>query len=164
MKRLSAFLLFAFLAVLVLAIPAPAADLQAGWYAKVPTVSIWQYDDQGRLFLRADGYFYDTPPGQYGPFLVTDGPYHASYWREAHVPTNAYGVGPTASLIMPLSFGMTIGEPIAPWACHGRPIMIQYKCISSSGVPGPTVNRSLYGSSPLADVNMVQRQYCMIPS
>lgn len=115
MKRLSAFLLFAFLATLVVAIPAHAADLQAGWYAKAWSPYLWQYDQQGNLFIRAEGYFYDTPVGQYGPFSITG----SDIWRNASVLTTAYGVGPDASLIMPLTFGVTLGEPIAylslPW-------------------------------------------------
>ena len=45
MKRLSAFLLFAFLATLVVAIPAHAVQLQAGWYAMFGGVSMEGFDE-----------------------------------------------------------------------------------------------------------------------
>ncbi|HET6456697.1 MAG TPA: PEP-CTERM sorting domain-containing protein [Armatimonadota bacterium] len=112
MKRLSAFLLFAFLASLVLTIPAPAADLQEGWYVRVSSVHIWQYDQLNDPFIRDEGDFYDTPPGQYGPFQVSDGTYHSTIDRWVSVPS-AISAGPGDSLVMPLTFGMTLGEPIA---------------------------------------------------
>jgi hypothetical protein len=84
MKRLSAFLLFAFLATLMLAIPALAADLQEGWYAWPMSVDVY-----------AD---------------VAGGPYGDTGWRKATVTSNAYGAGPADSLLLPMGFGMTIGE------------------------------------------------------
>lgn len=95
-----------------LAMPAHAADLQAGWYVKVSSVYIDQYDQQGNLFIREQGFFYSTPPGQYGPFQVTDGTYHNPGERYVSVPATV-SAGTGDSLVMPLSFGMTLGEPIA---------------------------------------------------
>lgn len=112
MRKLSVFLLFAVLVSLVLAIPAPAANLQAGWYVRVSSVHIWQYDQLNSPFIRDEGNFYDTPPGQYGPFQVSDGTYHSPIDRWVSVPATV-SAGPGDSLIMPLTFGMTLGEPIA---------------------------------------------------
>lgn len=117
MKRLSAFLLFALLATLILAASAPAADLQAGWYAHVSGITVYQYDYYGYPYIRASGWFV-TPPGAYGPFVLTDGPYHSRSYREASVLADAQGVGPSSSLDLPVGTGMTIGEPIA-WISIG---------------------------------------------
>ena len=97
---------------------APAADLQAGRYANVSSVSLYQYDSQGYPFIRA-GLWFTTSPGMYGPFLVGDGPYHTRDWRDISVPSTVTGVGPDSSLVLPVGTGMTLGEPIAwisiPW-------------------------------------------------
>lgn len=112
MRKLSALLLFAFLATLVLAIPAPAATLQEGWYANVAGLWVYQYDQWGYPFIRSAGSFYNTPPGQYGPFQVTDGTYHSSGERYVSVPAQV-SAGPSDTLAIPVSFGMTLGEQIA---------------------------------------------------
>lgn len=112
MKKLSAVLLFVCLATLMLAIRAPAVTLEQGWYANVSTVQVFGYDDEGRPVGRAGGYFYDTPPGQYGPFMVTNGPYHSYSERDVSVPAQV-SAGSADSLTMIPSFGMTIGERIA---------------------------------------------------
>lgn len=126
--RLSAFLVLTILVSLVLAIPAPAADLQAGWYANISNVTV--YRDAGPplgIISRATGYFYRTLPGRYGPFQVTDGAYHSYSERLAFLPT-AVNANPSDGLLMPLSFGMTIGEPIAyvqiSWSTNYDPIQM----------------------------------------
>ena len=109
MRKLSALLLFAFLASLVVAIPAPAADLQAGWYAWPLSVQVMADDGTGYPYLRASGWF-TTPPGTYGPFAVSQGDYPQTLWRRATVTSDVNGLGPGDSLILPMGFGMTIGE------------------------------------------------------
>jgi hypothetical protein len=112
MRKLSVFLLFAVLLTLVLAIPAPAADLQAGWYARMYGIHVIQYDAYGQPYIRATGWFV-TPPGTYGPFALTDEPFHSRDSREVTVPADVSGVGPSANLDLPIGTGMTIGDPIA---------------------------------------------------
>jgi hypothetical protein len=112
MRKLSALLLFAFLASLMLAIPAPAANLEAGWYARIQGIMLYTYDYLGNPTLADDGYFHQTPPGQYGPFLVTGGPDNVEYTRYISVPTGA-SAGPEATLDMPISFGIMPGTKIA---------------------------------------------------
>ena len=114
---------------LIPAIPASAATLQAGWYANTWGVHVYEYDDQGRSFLRALGYFYSTPPGQYGPFLVTGGPDDRQYERFVSVPAQAIA-DPSDTLAMRIDFGMTIGESVAwielPWATKYDSTQMQY--------------------------------------
>lgn len=94
-----------------IAVPIHAADLQAGSYVTVHAVHIWQFSG-GEPYVRAGGWF-NTAPGQYGPFNVTDGPYHARSERDVTVPLQVSGAGPSDSLELPMGFGMTIGEPVA---------------------------------------------------
>ena len=110
MKRLSAFLLFAVLVSLIAAIPAPAADLQAGWYAWPFSPQIFIDDGLGNPTLRSSGDFI-TAPGTYGVFTVTGGPFGSTSWRKATVTLSVNGVGPSDSLVLPLVFTMNLGEP-----------------------------------------------------
>jgi hypothetical protein len=106
-----------------------AADLQEGWYANTWGVHVYEYDDQGRSFLRALGYFYTTPPGQYGPFLVTGGSDDREYKRYVSVPAQAIAE-PSDTLTMRIDFGMTIGESVAwielPWATNYDSTQMRY--------------------------------------
>lgn len=108
--------------VLLLLLPAfssQAADLQEGWYAHIIYVDVWTYDDFGQPVLRGGGGFYDTPPGTYWPFLVTDGQYHSWYERNILVPTSVSGVATDHSLMIPMFLPLSVGEKIAylamPW-------------------------------------------------
>jgi len=111
MKKISILVVTALLLCFGFAGSARAADLKAGWYSNLISVGVFQYVG-GEYVGRASGWFL-TPPGQYGPFQVTNGPYHSDGERDVTVPTDAFGVGPDASLELPMGFGMTIGEPIA---------------------------------------------------
>lgn len=111
MRRLA--VVFGIVLLLALCQAGQTADLQAGWYANIVGVHIYVYDLQGSPILLGDACFHSTPPGQYGPFEVTDGPYHADWERDISVPTDAHGVGPEESLIIPAWFGMSIGDRIA---------------------------------------------------
>ena len=102
----------AVLLLLIVPVIGHAADLQAGWYVKIQGVNVYTYDYQGRPQLTAGGYFYSTPTGTSGPFLVTD-PSHFNDARWVSVPTAAYGVGTAASLTMPLSIALGQGTGIA---------------------------------------------------
>ena len=106
-----------FLAVLLLLMVVPmvgqAADLQAGWYAKIITVNVYGYDYQGMPSLIGGGYFYNSPTGQYGPFHV-GGPQARIYdERDISVPSSVANVGADQSLVLPLSIGMSVGSQIA---------------------------------------------------
>jgi len=122
MKRLALILVIAGLVCLAQA--GQAATLQADWYAKVNMLYVFTYGDYGPQ-LHAEGYFYQTPPGQYGPFLVTDGPCHEAYARYVSVPTDVSGVGQGSSLTLPVSIGMSTCDPIAyvyfSWATRYDP-------------------------------------------
>ena len=87
----------------------PAADLQEGWYAGLGGPNVYCDDGTGYPYLRASGWF-TIPAGRYGPFEVTGEPYGS--WRRVTVPEDAPGVGPDQSLILPVGFGMTVGERI----------------------------------------------------
>jgi hypothetical protein len=109
MKSLRVFCPLLILLSLALSGPAPAADLEAGWYAWPFSVQVIADDGSGCPYLRASGWF-TTPPGTHGLFTVAGGPYGDTGWRKATVTSNAYGAGPADSLLLPMGFGMTIGE------------------------------------------------------
>ena len=94
---------------LALSGPLPAANLQAGWYAWPFGVQVYADDGTGWPYQRAMGSF-TTNPGTYGAFTLTGGPFGDTGWRKATVTSNVYGLGPGDSLILPMAFGMTIGE------------------------------------------------------
>jgi hypothetical protein len=73
MKRLSAFLLFALLATLVVAIPASAVQLQAGWYAQFGYVGLGgdQWDTEPPQ-LWEEGWTPTSSLGQQGSMLVEE--------------------------------------------------------------------------------------------
>lgn len=82
-----------------------AADLHEGWYMRVNGPQVYT-DVDGRPELRADGQF-TTPFGVYGPFTVSSGGFYpSSFYRYVSVDTDAFGVGPDDSLVLPLTFGM----------------------------------------------------------
>jgi len=116
MKKTS--VISAVLLLLTLAQVGQAADLQAGWYAKISGVQVYVpgtsgFPDYGNPQLLTDGYFYSTPPGQYGPFQVDGGTPQRDYRRNVSVLANAYGVGSVESLVIPLWTGLAIGDRIA---------------------------------------------------
>ena len=127
MRKLSIYVGMLCVASLLVAASTRSATLEEGSYASVSHVAVYQYFDWGET-LRATGYFYNTPPGHYGPFSVSDGQYHSYTERSASVPMRTFSE-PSDSLIMPVSFGMTVGEPIAymqiGWATDYDPIQMR---------------------------------------
>lgn len=111
MKKLAVIL--AVVSLLVLAQASQAVDLKAGWYANIRGVNIYTYDIHDQPQLVGGGYFYQTPLGQYGPFVVTDGPYHEAFGRYISVPTDVTNVGPNQNLTVPLMMGLSAGTKIA---------------------------------------------------
>ena len=93
------------LAVVVLCALAQAgqgADLQAGWYATMYSVQFYGYDPQHHYpVLAGSGSF--TTIGTYGPFVVTDDPYHWERSRQATVPSYQPDVDSSSSLSLPVS-------------------------------------------------------------
>lgn len=112
-KAVCVFLILLSIGILLPVGSAQAADLQAGWYAYIDAVHVYSYDDLGQLLLVGGAQFYDTPPGQYGPFTVTDGQYHSWYQRSISVPSSVYGVGSDQSLILPMLLPLSVGQEIA---------------------------------------------------
>ena len=109
MKRVCVLILLLASGLLVPLAPSRAADLQAGWYANIVGIEIWLYGPEGGYRPGPGGSFYTE--GQYGPFLVTNGSYYGKQY--VSVPTNAYGVGPDQTLVLPVSFPGIGGELIA---------------------------------------------------
>lgn len=97
-----------------------AADLQAGWYANISHVQVYTYDPIWHLpQLRFNAPLL-VEPGQYGPLAVTDGPYHTDYTRYVSVATDAYGVRPSESLVIPLQMSWLGDQTIAFLALGGQ--------------------------------------------
>jgi hypothetical protein len=48
-----------------------AADLKAGWYARIRTVEVLGRTTSGDYYIKTRGWF-NTIPGTYGPFTVSD--------------------------------------------------------------------------------------------
>ncbi len=110
MKRVA--VVVAVVSVLALAQGVNAADLEAGWYAIVRSVSIFTYDHEGMPELRGGGWFV-TDPGSYGPFQVTDEPRGDEYSRGVRVLEDAAGVLPGTGVELPLATGLYEDEVIA---------------------------------------------------
>ncbi len=90
-----------------------AADLQAGWYANIDPVYVFTYDPvYHNPTLMGEASFL-TPPGQYGPFTVTNGPYQTDFTRYISVSANAYGATSDQSLILPLYMAWAGDQTIA---------------------------------------------------
>lgn len=104
-------LTIAVVSLLALAQVCWAADLQAGWYSNIRSVNIFVNTPYGPDLL-GQAHFYETPPGQYGPFLVTGGAVFPDNERNVSVPesTDAWH---NQSLIMPLHFGLDTGYQIS---------------------------------------------------
>lgn len=98
--------------VLALAQAASAANLQAGWYASMYSMQYYAYDRNGLPQLLGSGEF-QTVPGQYGPFTLTDGPFHWSRSREVEVLSSVTGVGSRASLVLPVAGGLDSSQCLA---------------------------------------------------
>jgi len=109
MKKLS--VISGVLLLLTLAQVGQAADLQAGWYANIDHIYVYVAGQYGPDLLGAAQFL--TTPGQYDPFLVTDGAFHRSYTRYASVPANFYGAQPQQSLVLPFDLGLAQGAGIA---------------------------------------------------
>ena len=103
----------AVLLLLIVPMVGQAADLGAGWYAKIRSVNVYVYDYQGRPTLIGGGCFYSTPPGQYGPFQVTDLPDGGARTRQVLVNAAAHGAESAASLDLPISTGRSDTDPLA---------------------------------------------------
>jgi hypothetical protein len=129
MKRLA--IVSAVLCLLALGQVVQAADLQTGWYAKIQSIDVFIPGDPIWLGpqLVASGYFYQTPPGQYGLFQVDGGTPNRDNQRYVYVNEDAYGIGLNDSLALPLSFGLTQGTQIAflsiAWATNYDPAQMQ---------------------------------------
>lgn len=99
---------------LVIPLAGQAADLQAGWYANMGVVSLYDMDTHSGIPVSAGGgYFYSTPPGTYGPFYVWGGNPHTYGERDISVPTTVSGVGADKSLTLPLYFTREQGGSLA---------------------------------------------------
>ncbi len=79
-----------------------AADLQAGWYADIDRVYVYTYDPVYHNPTLTAEPSIQIAAGQYGPFTVTAGPYDEDYTRYVSVSADAYGVGSSQGLILPL--------------------------------------------------------------
>ena len=111
MKKAVVFLVV--LLLLIVPVIGQAADLQAGWYANIYTVDVYTYNYQGMPQLTTGGYFYSTPPGQYGPYNVWGGNPQVDFERDVSVPSNALNVGGDQSLVLPLTIPLSNGTRIA---------------------------------------------------
>jgi len=112
MKKLS--VISAVLLLLTLPQVGHAADLQAGWYAKINSLYAFTKGSGGPPVLN-EGEFYQTPPGDYGPFRVSDlvGTTHVNFARFVSIPTAASGVGSEQSLTMPVTIaGLAQGTAV----------------------------------------------------
>ena len=104
MKRVCVLILLLASGLLLPLAASHAANLQAGWYVNITSVQIGL--TMGEQVIPIWGQF--DVEGQYGPFLVTDGPTHSYTRRYISVPTNAYGVGPDQSLTLPI---LAVSQP-----------------------------------------------------
>jgi len=101
------------LAMLVASVAGQAADLQAGWYAKIIAIDVYAYDSYGRPVVAGNGYFYGSPTGDYGPFHV-GGPQTRVYEeRDITVPRSVSNAGADQSFILPLSLTLSTGTRLA---------------------------------------------------
>ena len=100
MKRVCG--LFLFLAIVLLVpVDSQGATLQAGWYACVKDISIDVYGPFGTPVGYGAGWLY-TSPGEYGPFVVTDDPFHSRYSRTVTVLNSATGVAAGTAVELPI--------------------------------------------------------------
>lgn len=107
MKRITVIL--AVVSLLALCHISQAADLQAGWYAKISSVDIYSYDDQYHLpYLRGGGWFTE-PTGLHYPFDVTDEGYQTDSLRRITVVQDTVA-GPDQSLTLSLWVGVGYSE------------------------------------------------------
>jgi len=102
MKRVCGLVLLLATGTLLPLCAAHAADLQAGWYAMIRGVDILVYNPMG-VPVGYGGARFPTQPGTFGPYTLTDEPYHDSYSRTVRVLNDAIGVAPGTGLELPLS-------------------------------------------------------------
>lgn len=88
-----------------------AVTLQSDWYVKIQGVNVYTYGRYGPE-LTTGGYFYETPPGQYGPFAVAD-PYGMNFARWISVPAAASSVTAADSLTIPVYIPLAEGTALA---------------------------------------------------
>lgn len=89
---------------------AQAGDLQAGWYANIKGLTAFVSTSGGPPWMTS-GYFGGPTPGQYGPFIVSNGGY-GSLERDVLMPIDAPGADVSQSLVLPVSLSV-VGTPIA---------------------------------------------------
>ena len=119
MNRKGVFLIV-LLCIVALAGAAHAVTLEQGWYAQIRGVSMEVYDQDGVPIPWGFDPYFNTPPGMYGPFQVTNDPRGNSYSRTVSVPSTVYGVAPGTSVELPLITSMADTSVIASMSVDVR--------------------------------------------